>query len=53
MKLTKQQFCDLANRNEELKQKRKAAKEWQQKRDEQGMYAERLDRIYKGSRIVI
>jgi hypothetical protein len=41
------------NRNEELKLKRKAAKEWQEKIDEQGMYTDRAARIYKKSGMVI
>jgi hypothetical protein len=52
-KLTKAQFCNLANRREEVKRKRKAAQEWQAKQDIDGVSTMRLDRIYKKSRIVI
>jgi hypothetical protein len=53
MKLAKDQFCNLANRYENIKRKRKIAQEMQTKQDIQAVQGDRLDRIYKKARMVI
>jgi hypothetical protein len=53
IKLTKQQFCDLMNRREELKIKRKALQAYQERQDINAVNNMRCDRIYKKSKIVV
>jgi hypothetical protein len=52
-KLTKAEFCRLAQKREGIKRTRKAMQEWQEKRDEWAVENERRGRIYKKARIVI
>lgn len=52
-KLTKDEFCSLAERYEEIKRKYKAARDWQATQDEWAIDSIRYDRIYKKSRVVI
>ncbi|MCX8132111.1 MAG: hypothetical protein N3I35_18680 [Clostridia bacterium] len=50
-KLSKEEFCNLANRNEELKQLKRAIRERQEKTDFIGFAEHRTTRVYKASGI--
>jgi hypothetical protein len=55
-KLTKVEFCNLMNRNEEIKRTRKAMKEqqqWQTEDDVYQVFASRATRIRKRARVIV
>jgi hypothetical protein len=51
-KLSLNQFCTLMNRNEEIKRKRKALQEWQQKQDIEALEQGRTYRVGKRMNVI-
>ena len=46
-KITRAEFCNLANRNEDIKRREKAAQQWQERQDADGLEQSRYTRIGK------
>lgn len=51
-KLTKAEFCEMANRRQDIKRKWKALREWQEKQDIQAMEAGRSYRVGKRMNVI-
>ena len=51
-KLTKAEFCEMANRQEDIKRKWKALREWQGKQDIQALESGRSYRVGKRMNVI-
>ena len=51
-RMTKAEFCELANRNEDIKRKKRALREYQEKQDIQAVESGRSYRVGKHMNVI-
>lgn len=51
-RMTKAEFCELANRNEDIKRKKRALREYQEKQDIQAVESGRSYRVGKRMNVI-